>query len=68
MVPLWLWLLVVGAVLLVAIRVGRDRVRCSRCHRELPRADVFADRYAELDAQGRSWRPLCSSCFAGTFR
>lgn len=68
MVPLWLWLLVVFAALFVAMRLGRPRSRCSRCHRELPKADEFAERFAELAPDGRSWQPLCSSCFAGTFR
>ncbi len=63
-VPLWLWLLVVGAALLVAVVVGREpRPTCIGCGRLMPPSEW---RITPHDLPAAP--PLCLDCYGRTFR
>ena len=62
-VPMWLWLLVVGAAVVVAVIVGHEEApHCANCGRRLPRRTRIADRYSDGLAD------ICAGCYLETFR
>lgn len=62
-VPMWLWLVVVIAGVLVSIAIARDGgEHCATCGRRLPARTRITERYSD----GRS--EVCLDCFMETFR